>query len=134
MKKKIYTLLILVGLLSPMLATAGPVYAVDVFQSCGANGGTNTGAGAGGTDVCKDAQAQSGNPFLSTMKTVISIMALLVGVAAILSLIVGGIKFITAQGDASAVKSARDTVVYSLVGIVVAALAQAIVVFVLSKL
>lgn len=113
------------GLLAPVAVVAGSASAADVFQIC-SQGGQRT-------DVCQDAN-NSGNPFIKTLRTAISILALLIGIAAVGTLIFGGLKLITAQGDASAIKNARDTVIYALVGLAVAALAQAIVAFVLNKL
>jgi hypothetical protein len=49
-------------------------------------------------------------------------------------LVIGGMKLIASQGDPSNVKNGRDTIIYSLVGLAAAALAQVIVVFVLNKL
>jgi uncharacterized membrane protein YjfL (UPF0719 family) len=48
-------------------------------------------------------------------------------------IIVGGIKYVISNGDSSKVKSAKDTIMYSVVGLVVALLAYAIVKFVLTQ-
>ena len=65
--------------------------------------------------------------------TTINILSYIVGVAAIIMVILGGFKYITADGDASKVTSAKNTIMYALIGLVVAALAQAIVLFVFKK-
>jgi hypothetical protein len=124
--KLFYILALLVGFAMPMVSLAGSVSAVDVFQVCN-NGGSST-------DVCKDARASSGNPITKALKTVISILALIIGIVSVVMLVIGGLKFVTSQGDPSSTKSARNTVIYALAGLVVAGLAQTIVVFVLSKL
>jgi hypothetical protein len=48
-------------------------------------------------------------------------------------IMIAGLKYITSSGDASAVKSAKDGLLYAIVGLVVVALAQTIVRFVLSR-
>lgn len=61
-------------------------------------------------------------------------LSLAIGVVAILVIIIGGIKMTTSNGDANKVKSARDQVLYAVVGLIVAGLAQAIVWLVLRKI
>lgn len=65
---------------------------------------------------------------------VIDMLGYVVGVASIIMVIFGGMKFITANGDASKVSSARDTILYALIGIAVFVSSRIIVQFVLSKL
>ncbi len=48
-------------------------------------------------------------------------------------LIYGGIKYITSSGDAGNAGSAKNTIVYALVGLVVIALAKTIIGYVISK-
>jgi Type IV secretion system pilin len=67
------------------------------------------------------------------IKAAIQILTLIAGIAAVIMIIVAGLKFITSGGDASAVSSAKNSLVYALVGVVVVALAQFIVHFVLGK-
>ena len=59
--------------------------------------------------------------------------SLVVGVIAVIMVIVGGLKYITSSGDSSNVTSAKNTILYALVGLVVVALAQVIVRFVINK-
>jgi len=63
-----------------------------------------------------------------------SIVSLAVGVASVIVMIIGGIKYVTSGGDANAVTSAKNTVLYAIIGLVIAASAQAIIVLVLNKL
>lgn len=69
----------------------------------------------------------------SIIKTVINILSLVVGVVAVIMIIFGGLKYITSGGDSSNVSSAKNTIIYAIVGLVVVALAQFIVRFVLDK-
>lgn len=57
----------------------------------------------------------------------------IVGVASVIMIIVGGFKYVTSSGDSNSVNSAKNTILYALVGLVVVALAQVIVRFVLNK-
>mgnify|MGYP000872202657 CR=1 FL=1 len=69
----------------------------------------------------------------SIVEDVINIFSWIVGVVSVIMVIFGGFRYITSGGDAGKVTSAKNTIVYALVGLVVAALAQVLVLFVLGK-
>lgn len=69
----------------------------------------------------------------TTILNVIRLLGLIVGIASVIMIIFGGFRFITSSGDSAKIASARDTVLYAIVGLVVAALSQAIVAWVLSR-
>jgi cytochrome bd-type quinol oxidase subunit 2 len=85
--------------------------------------GVNSAAGSGG-------DPKSIN---DTISNVINILSSLVGVVAVVMLIVGGFRYITSGGDSNRVASAKNTIIYALIGVVIVALAQIIVQFVLNK-
>jgi hypothetical protein len=64
---------------------------------------------------------------------VINIFSVAVGVIAVIMIIVGGFRYITSGGDSTKISSAKNTIIYALIGLVVVALAQLIVKFVLNK-
>lgn len=64
---------------------------------------------------------------------VINIFSWIVGVVSVIMVIFAGFKYITSAGDAGKVTSAKNTLLYALVGLVIVALAQAIVWFVLGE-
>ena len=55
------------------------------------------------------------------------------GAISVIMIIVGGIRYATSQGDQTQMQSAKNTILYSIVGIVVAILAYAAVNFVISS-
>ena len=65
--------------------------------------------------------------------TVADILTLAVGALAVIFIIIGGFKYITSAGDASKSASARSTILYSVVGLVVVIFARVIVNFVLDE-
>lgn len=86
------------------------------------------------TSVGGSCEEQNTEPSITgVIRTALSILSLVAGVIAVIMIIVAGLKFITSQGDAGAVSSARSTVIYALVGIVIVLLSQVIVRFVLSE-
>lgn len=69
----------------------------------------------------------------SLLTTVINIISLVVGVVSVIMIIIGGMKYITSGGDSGNVSGAKNTILYAVIGLVVVALAQIIVKFVLAK-
>jgi len=68
------------------------------------------------------------------LQNITSALLFLIGAVSVIMIIIGGIRFIFSQGDPQAAASARQTVIYSVVGVIVAVLAWAIVNYVLIKL
>lgn len=69
----------------------------------------------------------------SILKTVINLFSLAVGIVAVFMIIIGGFKYITSGGDSNNVSGAKNTILAAVVGLVIVALAQFIVRFVLTK-
>jgi hypothetical protein len=75
----------------------------------------------------------SGSQTVTNVTTeAVKIIAYIVGIASVIMIIFSGFKFITANGDPQAVSTARNTLIYAIIGLVVAVLAQFIVNHVLS--
>jgi hypothetical protein len=58
----------------------------------------------------------------------------IVGAASIIMITVGGFKYVTSNGDPNKIASAKSTVIYALIGLVVAVLSQAIILVVLRRI
>lgn len=61
--------------------------------------------------------------------TIVNVLSQIVGVLAVIMVIWAGFKYITSGGDSNKVASAKTTLIYALIGLVVVALAQIIVHF-----
>lgn len=68
-----------------------------------------------------------------TIAQVINILSIVVGVAAVIMIIIGGFRYITSGGDSAGTGAAKNTILYAIIGLVVVAIAQAIVRFVLNQ-
>ncbi|HET8690165.1 MAG TPA: hypothetical protein VFL81_01905 [Candidatus Saccharimonadales bacterium] len=69
----------------------------------------------------------------STLTGIINALLGLLGIVAIIFIIVGAISYITSNGDAGATSKAKNTILFAIIGLVIAALAYGIVNFVLGK-
>jgi len=62
-----------------------------------------------------------------------SLLSIVSGIAAVIAIIIAGITFVTADGDSGKISSAKNTIIYAVVGLIVIFLARAIVVFVVNN-
>lgn len=94
--------------------------------------GTNFNLDADGSGG--NCSSTSGTGGLETLlKNIVNIISAIVGVVAVIMIIVGGFKYITSGGDSNNVSGAKNTIIYAIIGLVIVALAQVIVHFVLAK-
>jgi len=123
--KKVSAALLVVPVLVLGLGLASPVMA-----ACNISGGISQGA-----ECAKPTTAPSElfGPN-SIFVTVTNILLFIIGAIAVIMLIIGGIRYVVSAGDQNAVTSAKNTILYAIIGIVVAFLAYAAVNFVSSQL
>lgn len=91
-------------------------------------------AGAGDSTVCQT--TASDDPVSGkngVLRNVTRLIAVIAGIAAAVIMVLGGIKYITSNGDAQAVSRAKSTIIFAAVGLVVIVAAQWIIGFVISK-
>lgn len=65
---------------------------------------------------------------------VINAVLLIIGALSVIMVIVGGLRYVLSGGDPAGLKSAKDTILYALVGLAVALLAYSIVSFVVTRI
>lgn len=80
-----------------------------------------------------DANSNSNN-LMGTVNTIINVIIGVIGFVAVVVIILGGVQYTTSAGDPGKVKKAKDTILYGIIGLVVALLAYAIVNFVLTSI
>ena len=117
-------------LLVPALAFVLGFAAVPFAQPALAfDEGISDGAGAAqGKDQSADLFGETG-----IFRTITNVLLFLIGAVSVIMLIIGGIRYTVSGGDSTAVTSAKNTILYAVIGIVVALLAYAIVNFVLGS-
>lgn len=88
------------------------------------------GVDASGASSC---DTNEGTSVSDVVALVINLLSILVGVVAVIMIIVNGFKFVISNGDTTAVASARNGILWAIVGLVVVAMAQVIVIFVINR-
>jgi len=128
-KNKLVTLLAGALVLVPMLAPVAVNAQANI--ETGLCKGAELNVNSDGTACASDVDA--GNTVNEIITTVINIFSIVVGVIAVIMIIIGGIKYITSGGDSNNISSAKTTIIYAIIGLVVVALVQVVVKFVLSR-
>ncbi len=109
---------------------ATPTYAAD----CNVNGSGSDLSINDGVN-CAQGKDQPSSLFGDggMFQVVTNVMLFLIGAVSVIMLIIGGIRYTISNGDQGAVQSAKNTIMYAIIGLVVAILAYAIVQFVTSS-
>jgi hypothetical protein len=113
-----------------MVGIAAPALAKDPFS------GVNCSGSAASSTLCAGKSSTS-NPLTGTnglIHKATLIIALVTGSVAVIIIILGGFMYITSGGDPQKVSTAKNTILYAAIGLVVIVAAQTIITFVLSKL
>ena len=131
MKRIVLSLAASAALLLPVAIPA--VASAATFDPAGGlNCGTNIELSETGTCATTgdgDATTKVNN----AVSLALNLFSAVVGIIAVVMIIVGGVKYITSGGDSGNVASAKNTILYAIIGLVVVALAQIIVRFVLAR-
>ena len=117
--------LILAGLLVIPTVALAVAPAVSADGNLTLDGGVKSAQGTGVDQVSTDPE--------SLVKQFVNIFLFAVGALSVIMLIWGGIRYTTSAGDSNKVTAAKNTVLYAIVGLVVAILAYAIVNMVIDK-
>ena len=135
MVNKIRNLIVSIASLSIVALPVAVPSAVLAATNVNINGslcsGTNFDLGNGSQNACDSTKGT--NNLNELLKQIINYFSIIVGVIAVIMIIVGGLRYITSGGESGKVGSAKTTIIYALVGLVVVALAQLIVHFVLGQ-
>ena len=124
-KRILFTAMAAFGLIMPVALPAVASAQVDI------QGGLCEGANLQVGAEC-DPDTDTDSSINKLLETVINFISLVVGVIAVIMIIIGGVKYITSGGDSGNVTGAKNTILYAVIGLVIVALAQLIVNFVLN--
>ena len=122
------------SILISTLMVAVMVFGVSIIYQTG-----NTEiAGAINSEITSGMNATSAGTSTPTnanvvIKNVTNIMFFIIGAVSVIMLIYGGIRYTTSGGNANSVTAAKNTIMYSIIGLVVAILAFAVVQFVVNQ-
>jgi len=125
-KRTLQSLLIVPALALSLSMVAPVAGAADPAVPCDDTVTITNGANCGASESQQtDLQA--------SFKLVTNVLLFIIGAVSVIMLIIGGIRYTVSGGDSAAVTSAKNTILYAIVGIIVALLAYAVVNFVVGS-
>lgn len=140
-KLTLFSLTCLVASLGVLLAS--PIaHAQDSEQKKNLCGGANLTLSTGGNDAdgynrsCTNPAGNEGNPetgLNKAIKLIVNLLTVIVGVVAVIVIIISGLRYITSGGDSSNITKARNSILYALIGLIIVAIAQLLVRFIITK-
>ena len=121
-----YGTLMVIGLSTLAVAwcvQAGSAGATDLFnQVCTGSGSQSSACNKTNDDIVS-----------RTVGKVTNLVTYISGIVAVIMIMVGGFLYLTANGDASKVADAKNTIVFTLIGVTVVVLSRFIILFVLNR-
>jgi hypothetical protein len=129
----ITVLTFLVPTLVPAIAHAA---APPKTPTCSTTGSyVNSGAALGSSTAvtCGGSAGVSNSAISTDARKLVGLFSIIVGAVSVIMIIYGGFRYITSGGDSGRVGNAKNTLIYAIVGLVIVALAQVIVHFVLNQ-
>ncbi|MGH7196931.1 MAG: pilin [Candidatus Saccharimonadales bacterium] len=121
--KKIIIAIVTVFSLGLLLATPANAQ-VDVFKPCANNSDSA---------ICQARKDKLFGPG-SIWNNILNAFTFLIGAVSVVMIIIGGFRYAVSGGDQAQVTSAKNTIIYAVIGLIVAVLANAIVNFVLTNI
>lgn len=115
----------------PLLAVGATalVPAGDAYAQADLSQGVSGGLAAADTGSSANTKGING-----IVTTIINVLLYIIGLISVIMIIIGGIRYATSNGDANSVTAAKNTILYAIVGLVVAIFAWAIVNFVVEQI
>ena len=116
--------------LAPSIIVASLTLAIMVVPTAfGFEGGIQSGAeSARGQDQTTELFGQTG-----IFRTITNVLLFILGAISVIMIIIGGLRYVISGGNSTAVTAAKNTILYAIVGVIVALLAYAIINFVLDS-
>ena len=142
LRKNLATAVVALGFLALPLAAFALPASVSAQGSGSADGSVTTGGNIQNNLKCgttlstenTECNVEEGTAKVNDLiTTIVNIFSIIVGLISVVMIIYGGFRYVTSGGDSNNVSNAKNTIIYAIIGLVVVALAQFIVQFVLDK-
>ncbi len=136
MKKILLIAATAIALLLPLAVKTQAIYAVDINSGSGNVSSICNQPGAASSPYCQDTTSPTNRIYGKDGAIVIAsyIIASIAGVAAVIMIVIGGIRFMVSGGDPNSVASARSSIIFAIVGLIIIAAAESIFLFVINNI
>lgn len=132
-KRQLLSLLIVPALVLSVSAVVAPVSYVSAADNKLTLGGGASSAQGDDQTSCLFGTEAGCDGKTPLFKTITNVLLFIIGAVSVIMLILGGFRYTISQGDSTAIQNAKNTILYAVIGIVVAILAFAVVNFVITN-
>ncbi len=108
------------------------IYKYDKFAQTASNDASQTSIKISANDIGLGGAPQKVDS--ATIGNLLGVVYFIAGIVAVLIIILGGVRYATANSDSGQIKSAKDMITYAVVGLVVIIMASAITQFVITNI
>ena len=127
LKKIMLSIVVVLGLaVAPVAVSSTALAATPKEQVCLGSGGTWSGT------TCTNT-ASGGGTLEGLFKNIVNTLLYVIGAVSVIMIVIGGFRYVVSGGDSSSVTGAKNTILYAVVGLVIAVAAYAIVNFVVTN-
>ena len=134
LKKNVHMLSAAIALLMPLGVGVATTYADSTYQhSFNNNACAGTQGNIGGSDSSSCSGTAAASSLSTLIKNILNVFSWIVGTVAVFMIIIAGFRYIVSGGESGGVTGAKNAILFAIVGIVIVAIAQIIVQFVLTK-
>ena len=119
-----------------IVANSGFIKQVSAYSNVCGDKSITAGTNVTQSAFCIDTpQGKNGtnNPVIAIINDVTNIISAIAGVVAIVMIVISGFQMVSSSGNSEKIANARNTIIYSAIGLIIIALARIIVWFILSK-
>jgi hypothetical protein len=125
---------LLIGLTAMPLVAVGVVSAQQGAECLQTNGGISECLRDGSNTTDPDAaDIDAADRVSNIVQLIVNVFSWIVGVIAVIMIIIGGLRYITSGGDSGNITTAKNTILYAIIGLIIVALAQIVVRFVIGQ-
>lgn len=136
-KNVIIAAILPIAMVAPLALAPAAAHANDVGNcksiKSSLSQGINSAAADGSTSCTLDSDNGGAGSLQTVAAKIVNLLSVVVGIVAVIMIIVGGFRYIASGGASDKVSGAKNTLIYAIVGLVIVALAQFIVHFVLNN-
>lgn len=122
MIKKTLTLALVLGMMLAIIMPGASAIALDSGAESGFKKGISNSGGTSSSDIA------------GSIQDIINLLLFLAGIIAVIVIVISGLRYVLSDGDSGQASKAKNTLVYALIGLVVAVMSYAMVNFILGNL
>lgn len=124
-KRFIPAIILTLSLILVFCVSLRPVSAQNLEQACQVDQNSA---------LCQDHRADStGSSLVGVLRSIANLVSIVAGIAGVIMIMLGGFRYIRSSGDPSKTSEAQNTIIYAIIGLIVAAAGQLLVVFVFNR-